>query len=56
MMKFYNKAEGIPQYINIIEEAQAQEERAALPIINDILVTISNRAVLASNNYPAKTK
>ena len=55
MVKFYDKDKGIPQYIKIIEEAQAQAERAALPISNDILVAIYKRTMLASNNYPDET-
>ena len=54
-MKLYNKVEGIPQYINILGEEQAQTEFPALPISNDVLVAIVNRAMLASNGYPDKT-
>ena len=56
MMIFYNEDDGILQYINILEGVQAQAERAALPISNDVLVAIYNRVMLTSNNYPAKTK
>ena len=56
MMKFYDATEGTPQYIKIIEDAQAQAERATLPISNDVLAAISNRVMLASNNYPGNTK
>ena len=56
MMELYNKAKEIPQYINMLEEAQAQAERATLPISNDALVNISNRVMLASNDFPEKTK
>ena len=55
-MKFYNKAKGIPQYINMLEEALAQAERTNLPLRNDILVAIDNRTMLASNYYPNETK
>ena len=50
MMKLYNAAEGIPQYINMLEEAQAQAERSALTISNDVLVDIANRTMLVLND------
>ena len=56
MMKFYNNAKGIPQYINVIEEAQVQAERASLPISDNVLLAIANRARLASIDYSKKTK
>jgi len=56
MMGFYAEAEGIPHYINMLEEAQAQADRAGLPISDDVLVATANRAMLASNDYPDETK
>ena len=56
MVKFYDEAEGITQYINMLEEAQAQAEHAALSTRNNYLVTIANRTMLGSNDYPQKPK
>ena len=50
MRNFYNAAEGITKYINMLEEVQAQSERSALPIRYDALVNISNSAMLALKN------
>ena len=56
MVKLYNEAKGITQYINMLEEAQAQAERAALSISNNSLVAIANCTMLGSNDYPQKPK
>ena len=40
----------------MLEEAQAQAEHAALSTRNNYLVTIANRTMLGSNDYPNKTK
>ena len=56
MVKLYDEAKGITQYINMLEEAQAQAERAALSTSNNSLVAISKCTMLGSNDYPQKTK
>ena len=39
-----------------MEEAQTQEQRANFPISDAVLVATSNRAMVATNNYPDKSK
>ena len=40
----------------MLEKAQAQAERAALSIIDDVLVAIANRTMSALNGYPDKIR
>lgn len=55
MMTYYAKAEGIPEYINMLEDAQRKLARARLPMSNDQLLAIASTAVLASEHYPRPT-
>ena len=55
MMTYYAKAEGIPEYINMLEEAQRKLARAKLPMSDDQLLAIASTAVLASEHYPRPT-
>ena len=55
MMTYYAKAEGIPEYINMLEEAQRKLERANLPMQDCNLLAIASTAVLASEHYPRPT-
>jgi hypothetical protein len=52
MLGYYTTAEGIPEYINMLEEAQRKLERANLPMLDDQLVAIASTSVLAANDFP----
>ena len=55
MMGFYSTAEGIPEYINMLEEAQRKLARANLPMSDTNLLAIASTAVLASGHFPRPT-
>ena len=55
MMGYYADAEGIPEYINMLEEAQRKLARANLPMADDQLLAIASTAVLAANHFPRAT-
>ena len=55
MMKYYNDAEGIPEYINMLEEAQHKLARANLPMSDDQLLAIASTSILASGHFPRPT-
>jgi hypothetical protein len=55
MMTFYAKADGIPEYIDMLEEAQRKSIRAKLPISDEQLLAIASTAVLGSGHFPRPT-
>ena len=55
MMGYYAAAEGIPEYINMLEEAQRKLARANLPMSDAQLLAIASTAVLASGHFPRPT-
>jgi len=55
MMSFYATAEGIPEYINKLEDAQHKLARANLPMQDVQLLAIASTAVLASQHFPRAT-
>jgi len=55
MIGYYSEAEGIPEYINMMEDAQRKLARANLPMSDDQLVAIASTSVLASNHFPRPT-
>lgn len=55
MMSYYQDAEGIPEYINMLEDAQRKLARANLPMSDDQLLAIASTAVLASDHFPRPT-
>ena len=55
MMGFYATAEGIPEYINKLEDAQRKLARANLPMQDVQLLAIASTAVLASQHFPRAT-
>ena len=52
MMGYYANAEGIPEYINILEDAPRKLAGANLPMLDDQLLAIASTAVLASKHFP----
>ena len=55
MLGYYADADGIPEYINMLEEAQRKLARANLPMSDDQLLAIASTAVLASDHFPRAT-
>ena len=55
MISFYQKTEGIPEYINDLEDAQRKLARAKLPMSNEQLLAIASTAVLAAQHFPSAT-
>lgn len=55
MMGYYALAEGIPEYINMLEDAQRKLARANLPMSDPQLLAIASTAVLASGHFPRPT-
>ena len=55
MMGYYAEAEGIPEYINALEDAQRKLRRANLPMDDANLLAMASTAVLASQHYPRAT-
>jgi hypothetical protein len=56
MLGYYTAAEGIPEYINMLEEAQRKLAQANLPISDTQLVAIASTSVLAANDFPQTTE
>jgi hypothetical protein len=54
-MGYYALAEGIPEYINMLEDAQRKLARANLPMSDDQLLAIASTSVLASDHFPRPT-
>ncbi len=51
---YYVQADGIPQYINMLEDAQKKAKRAGMPIADIKLVMMASAAVLAAQHFPCK--
>jgi hypothetical protein len=54
MHGYYAQADGIPQYIIMLEEAQKEAKRAGMPIADIELVMMALAAVLAVQHFPRK--
>jgi hypothetical protein len=54
MHRYYAQADGIPQYIIMLEEAQKKAKRAGMPIANIKLVMMALAAVLTVQHFPHK--
>ena len=55
MMGYYMDADGIPEYINRLKDAQHKLARTNLPMSNDQLLAIALTTVLASEHFPRQT-
>ena len=44
--------DGIPEYINTLEEGMDKAERAGAPISTNMLVIIATKAMLTTEQYP----
>jgi hypothetical protein len=52
MHQYYVQADGIPQYIIMLEDAQKKAKRAGMPIADVELVMMASAAVLAVQHFP----
>ena len=52
MHQYYVQADGIPQYIIMLEDAQKKTKRAGMPIADIELVMMASAAVLAAQHFP----
>ena len=52
MHQYYTLAEGIPQYIIMLEDAQKKAKWAGMPIADIKLVMMASAAVLAAQHFP----
>jgi hypothetical protein len=51
---YYTQADGIPQYINMLEDAQKKATRAGMPIADVKLVMMASAAILVAQHFPRK--
>ena len=51
---YYEQADGIPQYIALLEDAQKKAKRANMPIADAKLVMMASTAVLSVQHFPRK--
>ena len=56
MRTFYADSEGIPQYINLMEEAQRKADRGKLPVTEQTMVAIASKSVLSSGDFETATE
>ena len=54
MIQYYVQAEGIPQYILMMEDAQKKVKRAGMPIADVELVMMASAVVLTAQHFPHK--
>jgi hypothetical protein len=54
MHNYYTQADGIPQYINMLEDAQKMATRAGMPIANVKLMMMASAAILVAQLFPRK--
>jgi hypothetical protein len=52
MYNYYTQEDGIPQYINMLEDAQKKATRAGMPIANVELMMMASAAVLVAQHLP----
>jgi hypothetical protein len=56
MQGYYEQADGIPQYIALLEDAQKKAKRAQMPIADAELVMMASTAVLAVQHFPREVE
>jgi hypothetical protein len=54
MHNYYTQADGIPQYINMLEDAQKKATQAGMPIVDVELMMMASAAILAAQHFPCK--
>ena len=56
MKTFFRDAEGIPQYINVMESVQQKYKRAKLVITDDYMHAVALKLLLQSGEYKTETR
>ena len=56
MKTLYKDAEGIPQFINVMEAAQCKSKRAKLVINDEYLYAVALKFLLQSGEYKTETR
>jgi hypothetical protein len=54
MMQYYVQADGFPQFIVMMEDAQKKAKQAGMPIADIELVMMALAAVLAAQHFPCE--
>ncbi len=54
MTQYYVQADGIPQFIVMMEDAQKKTKRAGMPIADVQIVMMASAAVLAAQHFPGE--
>ena len=52
MQRYYLEVEGIPEYINMLKDAQQQDDRAGQTITDETLLLFASTAMLTSERFP----
>ena len=52
MQRYHLKVEGIPEYINMLEDAQRQAGRAGRTIADETFLLFASTAMLTSERFP----
>ena len=52
MQRYHLEVEGIPEYINMLEDAQRQAGRAGRTITDDTLLLFASTTMLTSKRFP----
>jgi hypothetical protein len=52
MHNYYTQADGVPQYINMLEDAKKKATWAGMPIADVKLVMMASAAILAAQHFP----
>ena len=52
MQRYHLEVEGIPEYINILEDAQRQASRAGRTIADETLLLFASTSMLTSERFP----
>ncbi len=55
MSQYYEGTPIIPEYIQLLEDAQRKAARAGLPITNQTLTILASTALLAADTFPRTT-
>ena len=56
MLTYYGDSAGIPEYINMIEDAQKKPQRKKLPIPDITLVDIAKKSILQAQLFTLDIK
>ena len=52
LLNMHKDSEGIPEYINSLEDAQAKAERAKVPVTDTMLMIIATHTMFRTEQFP----